>query len=149
MEEAELVVDRRRMSWFRRNSSTFMASMPSCGISDPGIAPSDTSRSRISATRIEVSWRQNQRAQPITPSEGRFGASSAGAVDSWEPAAPRFCSSSVVGVLPVVVLLIGQIPTVKPLDQVCMSCTMLSHAPVSSSTPVAIIMAPPIRITQT
>lgn len=97
---------------------------------------------------MEVSCRQNQRAQPITPREGRFGRSSLGAVESWEPAAPR-SSPTRSGVVPVVVLLIDQIPTVKPVDQDCMSCTMRSQAPVSSSRPVTIIIVPPIRITQT
>jgi len=134
---------------FLRKSATFVSSVPDCGISEPGIAPSDSSRSSSSATRMEVSCRQNQRTQPMTPREGMFRVSS-GAVDSWEPAAPR--SSSPAGGVRVasgVVLLIDQIPTVKPLDQACISCTMLSHAPVSSRTPVRIIIVPPMRITQT
>lgn len=99
---------------------------------------------------MEVSWRQNQRAQPMTPRAGRLGRSSLGAVDSWEPAAPRSWSSAGEGAGPeAVVLLIDQIPTVKPSDQTCISCTMRSHAPVSSSRPVTIIMVPPTRITQT
>ncbi len=145
--------------------------MPDCGISEPGTAPSDSRNSSISATRIEVSWRQNQRAQPSTsrpvqtsqpvgpgarlpPNEPGM-ALSTGAVESWEPAAPRSWSSAEESARGVsagesaVVLLIDQIPTVKPSDQPCMSCTSASQAPVSSSTPVTIIMVPPTRITQT
>lgn len=53
------------------------------------MAPRDSRKSRISATRMEVSCRQNQRAQPITPmpTAGPAGLSSSGAVESWAPAA--------------------------------------------------------------
>ena len=96
---------------------------------------------------MEGSCRQNQRIQPITPKAGTpVSGSSRGAVDSWDPAAP---SSSWSWPLSVSVLLIDQIPTVKPLDQVCICCTRLSQAPVSSSTPVTIIIVPPMRITHT
>ncbi|SCD58958.1 hypothetical protein GA0115242_109446 [Streptomyces sp. SolWspMP-5a-2] len=149
--------------WAARKSATFVSSVPLCGISEPGIAPSDSSRSSSSAIRIEVSCRQNQRVQPTTPSPG-WGASSRGAVDSWEAAALTSWSSAVpaalslpgrsaadavlFGAVPEGVL-IDQIPTEKPLDQVCISCTRESQTPVSSSRPVTIIIVPPIRMTQT
>lgn len=149
------------------------------------MAPSDSRKSRISATRIDVSWRQIQRTQPVTsrpvqairprapgvraPPKEPGTAVSTGAVDNCDPASPSspsaltpMCrlvlagsgvpSSSGVAadsdVLPVSVVLMGQIPTVKPSDQVCACCTMPSQAPVSRSRPVTIIIPPPIRITQ-
>lgn len=135
-----------RVVWAARKAATLVASVPVCGISEPGIAASASSSRSSSATRMEVSCRQNQRAQPTTPSAGSRCAESSGAVESWEPASAS--SRSPVGSVGAVVLLIGQIPTVKPLDQVCMSCTMRSQAPVSSSTPVTIIIVPPILSTQ-
>ncbi len=124
------------------------------------MAPRDSRNSRISATRMEVSCRQNQRAQPVTPMP-TGPLSSTGAVESWAPASPSAdspdaggpaCSTGSCGV-PVdalsVVLIpsVPQIPTVKLWVQLCMSVTMLSHKPVTSSRPVRISMPPPIRIT--
>src|SRR6201996_56742 len=48
-------------------SCTAAGSMPSCGSSDPGTLPRASRNSRTSATRIEVSCRQPQRAQATTP----------------------------------------------------------------------------------
>lgn len=73
---------------------------------EPGIAPRDSRKSRINATRMEVSCRQTQRAQPITPMP-TGPLSSTGAVESWEPAAPSAGSESCdasVGVLSVVLM---------------------------------------------
>lgn len=57
--------------------------------------PRESRKSRISATRMEVSWRQNQRAQPITPMPtGAVGPSSTGAVDSCAPAAASAASAA-------------------------------------------------------
>lgn len=136
-------------------SCTFTASVPDCGISEPGIAPSDSMNSRSSATRIEVSCRQNQRAQPVisrpvhashpaapgfrTPPKEPGTTVSTGAVESWDPAAPSSPSALTptwrlaagagsvappvpsAAVFPVSVVLMDQIPTVKPWVQPCMS----------------------------
>src|ERR1700761_9644297 len=54
--------------------------MPSCGSSDPGTLPRASRNSRTSATRIEVSCRQAQRAQatrPNCPAGGRVTGASA------------------------------------------------------------------------
>lgn len=63
-------------------------------MSEPGIAPRDSRKSRISATRMEVSCRQVQRAQPITPMPTGPAPSSTGAVESWEPAATSPASAA-------------------------------------------------------
>jgi len=41
-----------------------------CGKIDPGIAATASTSSRISAVRIEVSWRQPQRSHPTKPRRG-------------------------------------------------------------------------------
>ena len=86
VEEPELVVDRRERGVRLAGSrATLSSSTLVCGMSEPGIAPSDSRKSRISATRIEVSCRQNQRAQPTTPS--------AGSAQRRPPAAPWTAAS--------------------------------------------------------
>lgn len=88
------------MVWSPLKVSTFISSTLFCGINEPGMAPSDSRKSRIRATRIEVSWRQNQRAQPMTPIAGTEEAdSSRGAVESCSPAVERSCSSVVFRLL--------------------------------------------------
>lgn len=147
-------------SWKR---STLVASTGVCGITEPGTAPIDSRNSKISATRIEVSCRQNQRSQPSGPSEGTFSRSSLGAVDSWAVAAcsraspsasgPLVFPASVPGVfpasVPVPVVLMDQIPTVKSDDQTVISYTIRSQMPVTSRTPTATSIPPPIRMTHT
>lgn len=63
------------------------------------MAPKDSRKSRISATRMEVSCRQNQRTQPITPmpTVSPPGLSSSGAVDSCAPAAASVGSAAADG----------------------------------------------------
>ncbi len=128
-----------------------------CGISEPGIAPIDSRKSSSSATRIEVSCRQNHRAQPTGPSEGKL-TSSVGAVESWDPAAPRSVPASAAACAPgsgpppgsrgVSVLVdINQIPTVKLCVQPWSSDIRLSQTPVTRRMPSATIMPPPARMT--
>ncbi len=120
-----------------------------CGISEPGIAPIDSRKSSSSATRIEVSCRQNQRTQPRGPSEGKL-TSSVGAVESWDPAVPRSLPASAPGPgsRGVSVLVdINQIPTVELCVQLWSSDIRLSQMPVTRRMPSATIMPPPIRIT--
>ncbi|CAM5336860.1 hypothetical protein STANM309S_02575 [Streptomyces tanashiensis] len=74
--------------WASLKACTFSSSALVCGMREPGTAPRESRKSRISATRMEVSCRQNQRIQPTTPRVGPPTAvSSWGAVDSWAPAA--------------------------------------------------------------
>ncbi len=117
-----------------------------CGTSEPGMAPRESRNSRISATRIEVSCRQNHRAQPIGPRDGKE-TSSSGAVDSCEPAAPTSASSASRAAS--VLVVIDQIPGVKLLVQLRMVDIRSAHAPVRSRTPSTTIMPPPSRITHT
>lgn len=59
--------------------------------------PRESRKRRISATRMEVSCRQNQRIQPTTPMPTGPPVSSAGAVDSCAPAAASAASSDGFG----------------------------------------------------
>ncbi len=145
---------------------TLTASTDVCGTSEPGTVARESRNSRISATRIEVSWRQNQRAQ-LAPSRTvqvshprapglrmppkepgiAWARSSAGAVDIRAPAAPASVSSGAAAEV-LSVLAIAQIPGVKlRCVHVCRSTTMLSHTPVTRSTPTTTSIAPPARMT--
>src|SRR5581483_7157029 len=59
-------------------------SLPCCGSMEPGMAPSASRNSRISAIRIEVSCRHAQRSQWLLPDDAGAGdAARAGAAASW------------------------------------------------------------------
>src|SRR5262249_26022126 len=64
--------------------------MPCCGSTDPGTLPSASRKSRISAVRIEVSWRQPHLAHRSTPNgPARAGLRPRGAgPGAWGPGSP-------------------------------------------------------------
>src|SRR5579875_1330415 len=68
-------------------SCTVAGSMPSCGSSDPGTLPRASRNSRTSATRIEVSCRQPQRAQATTPKWPAAGRATGASAASRSPSA--------------------------------------------------------------
>ena len=105
--------------------------MFSCGITEPGIDASASSRSSTSAVRIEVSWRHVHRASSrVVRSLGQRGR-----------------LAVVGGPLPGR-LEVGHTGTVNPWTTCSWShCTMRSHQPVTSRMPTRIIITPPRRTT--
>ena len=98
-------------------------STASCGTTDPGTAASASRNSRISAVRIEVSWRQAQRASPTGAAPG-----------------PAPCAGGGTH---------RHTPASKPgKNQVRSQPTSTSHQPVTSSSPTAISISPPMAVTQ-
>src|ERR1700761_2366697 len=61
--------------------------MPCWGSSEPGTLPSASRNSRTRATRIEVSWRQPQRAQATTPKWPAAGRATGASAASRSPSA--------------------------------------------------------------
>ena len=101
-----------------------------CGTSEPGTAASASRKSSTSAVRIEVSCRQAHRA---SSSGLRAGGRGSGGWSRARGAGQR---------------LVDHVYTAgtKPLAQICSPTTMSFQAPVTSSTPMATSIAPPVRM---
>src|SRR3954452_10207501 len=74
-----------------------------CGKIEPGTAAMESSRSRKSAVRMLVSWRQPQRSIPIAPRVGSTGSCRSGRIPVRRPSLPGapFSVLSVLSVLSV------------------------------------------------